>query len=141
MPRTMLNDEHWSKLIVIMLKDRVYNKSTHRNGKSVAGNTTKIHMAVDSYGLPIELYITGGEVHDSKAAPTLIDMLPSADYVIADRGYDSEALREQIRDKHAIPVIPRKKNSKVGNADIDWCLYKYRLLVENVLLASSSTGA
>lgn len=49
-------------------------------GKSVAGNTTKIHMAVDSYGLPIEFYIAGGEVHDSKAAPTLIDMLPSADY-------------------------------------------------------------
>jgi hypothetical protein len=40
-------------------------------GKSVVGNTTKIHMAVDSYGLPIEFYITGGEVHDSKAAPTL----------------------------------------------------------------------
>ena len=35
-------------------------------------------MAVDSYGLPIEFYITGGEVHDSKAAPTLINMLPSA---------------------------------------------------------------
>ena len=28
-------------------------------------------MAVDSYGLPIEFHITGGEVHDSKAAPTL----------------------------------------------------------------------
>jgi len=101
-------------------------------GKSVAGNTTKIHMAVDSYGLPIEFYITGGEVHDSKAAPTLIDMLPSSDYIIGDRGYDSEALREQIRNKNAIPVIPRKKNSKVGNADIDWCLYKYRHLVENI---------
>ncbi len=101
-------------------------------GKSVAGNTTKIHMAVDSYGLPIEFYITGGQVHDSKAAPTLIDMLPRADYIIADRGYDSEALREQIRDKKAIPVIPRKKNSKVGNDDIYWCLYKYRHLVENV---------
>jgi IS5 family transposase len=51
-------------------------------------------MAVDSYGLPIEFYITSGEVHDSKAAPILIDMLPSSDYIIADRGYDNEALRE-----------------------------------------------
>ncbi len=34
-------------------------------GKSVAGNTTKIHMAVDSYGLPIDCMLTGGEVHDS----------------------------------------------------------------------------
>lgn len=88
-------------------------------------------MAVDSYDLLVEFYITGGEVHDSKAAPTLMDMLPNADYIIADRGYDSEALREQIRDKNAIPVIPRKKNSKVDNDDIDWCLYKYRHLVDN----------
>lgn len=51
---------------------------------------------------------------------------------LIDRGYDNEALREQIRDKNAIPVIPRKKSSKVGNDDIDWCLYKYRHLVENV---------
>ena len=63
-------------------------------GKSVAGHTTKIHMAVDSYGLPIEFHITGGEVHDSKAAPTLIDMLPSSDYIIAGKGYDAEAPRE-----------------------------------------------
>jgi hypothetical protein len=45
-------------------------------------------MAVDSYGLPIEFYITGGEVHDSKAAPTLI---------------------EQIRDRNAIPVISEEE--------------------------------
>jgi hypothetical protein len=68
-------------------------------GKSVAGNTTKIHMAVDSYGLPIEFYITGGEVHDNKTPLTLIVMLLNADYIIADRSYDSEALRENIRDK------------------------------------------
>ncbi|HEA16006.1 MAG TPA: IS5/IS1182 family transposase, partial [Pseudoalteromonas prydzensis] len=29
------------------------------------------------------------------------------------------------------PVIPRKDNSLVGNEDIDWCMYKYRHLVEN----------
>jgi transposase len=101
-------------------------------GKSVAGNTTKIHMAVDSCGLPIHFIVTGGEVHDSKEAPTLIAELPKADYIIADRGYDSEDLRIQIKERGATPVIPRKKNSTVGNDDIDWCLYKYRHLIENV---------
>ena len=101
-------------------------------GKSVAGNTTKIHMAVDSYGLPIHFLVTGGEVHDIKEAPKLVAELPQADYIIADKGYDSEDLRIQIKEKGATPVIPRKKNSKVGNEDIDWCLYKYRHLVENV---------
>ena len=33
-------------------------------GKSRGGNTTKIHMAVDAYGLPIDFEITGGEVHE-----------------------------------------------------------------------------
>ncbi len=101
-------------------------------GKSRGGNTTKIHMAVDSYGLPIEFQLTGGEVHDAKAAPELILKLPKSAYVIADKGYDSEDIREQIKEKGSIPNIPRKQNSKTGNADIDWCLYKYRHLVENV---------
>lgn len=101
-------------------------------GKSRGGNTTKIHMAVDAHGLPIEFELTGGEVHDCKAAPEFIEKLPVSEYVIADKGYDSEELRELIRKRSSIPVIPRKSNSTVGNADMDWCLYKYRHLVENV---------
>lgn len=108
------------------------SKENQAIGKSVGGNTTKIHMAVDAYGFPIEFDLTGGEVHDCKAAPELIEKLPAADYTIADKGYDSKQVRELIRKKASTPVIPRKKNSKTGNADIDWSLYKYRHLVENV---------
>jgi len=74
-------------------------------GQSVAGNTTKIHLAVDSYGLPIEFDITSGEVHDSKAASHLIKQLPQSDYVIVDKGYDSEMIREQIKTKGSIANI------------------------------------
>ena len=101
-------------------------------GKSVAGNTTKIHMAVDACGYPIDFEITGGEVHDCKVAPEFFARLPDADYMIADKGYDSEELREIIRGKSSVPVIPRKSNSKTGNDDMDWGLYKYRHLVENI---------
>jgi len=100
-------------------------------GLSRGGNTTKIHMATESGGLPIEFEVTGGETHDCTAAPELIEKLPPSDYMIADKGYDSEKLREQIRKKSSIPVIPRKSNSTIGNADMDWELYKYRHLVEN----------
>lgn len=51
--------------------------------------------------------------------------------IVADKGYDSEKIREQIRDKGSTTVIPRKENSLVGNDDMDWCLYNYRHLVEN----------
>jgi transposase len=101
-------------------------------GKSVAGNTTKIHMAVDACGFPIDFEITGGEVHDCKVAPEFFAKLPDADYMIADKGYDSEELRDLIRAKLSVPIIPRKSNSTIGNGDMDWGLYKYRHLVENI---------
>lgn len=101
-------------------------------GKSRGGNSTKIHMATDSYGLPIEFYLTGAQVHDCQAAPELIEQLPPSDFMIADKGYDSEAIREQIIKKKSVPMIPRKCNSKKGNSEMDWCLYKYRHLVENL---------
>lgn len=109
----------------------VPNKEAQAIGRSVAGNTTKIHMAVDGLGLPIAFQLTGGEVHDAKAAPDFIKDLPITIYTIADKGYDSEEIREQMKQKSSTPIIPRKKNSKTGNADMDWGLYKYRHLVEN----------
>lgn len=104
----------------------------HAIGKSAAGNSTKIHMAVESHGNPIDFIITGGQVHDVKIAPLLLERLPKSDFVIADKGYDSESLRQQIRNKNSIPMIPKRKNSKTGNDDMDWQLYKYRHLVENI---------
>jgi transposase len=101
-------------------------------GKSVAGHTTKIHMVVDSFGLPIHFEITGGQVHDSKIAPQLVANIDKLEFVIGDKGYDSEALREQVSQQGGTAMIPRKDNSKKGNDDMDWCLYKYRHLVENV---------
>ena len=56
--------------------------------------------------------------------------MPISEYLITDKGYDSDVLRKQIGDSGIIPVIPRKKNSTVGNDGLDWCLYKYRHLVE-----------
>jgi transposase len=100
-------------------------------GKSVGGNTTKIHAGVDSFGNPIKIITTGGEVHDSKIANEIIRAVPKADCIVADRGYDSEEIREQIRNQNSTPVIPRKKNSLIGNSSMDWGLYKYRHLVEN----------
>ncbi len=53
---------------------------------------------------------------------------------MADKGYDSKALRSFIQKNNAKHVIPRKGNSKQGNDDIDWTMYRYRHLVENVFL-------
>ena len=76
-------------------------------------------MAVDAFGLPIHFEITGGQVHDCKAAPGLIAELKEVEFIVGDKGYDSELLRSQIEEQGAVPVIPRKENSKIGNHDVD----------------------
>lgn len=101
-------------------------------GRSRGGPTTKIHMACDAHGNPIDFEITGGEVHDVKAAPEIIRKLESAEHFIGDKGYDSEEIREQVRAKGMNPVIPRKSNSKKPNPEFDSFLYKMRHLVENL---------
>ncbi|WP_018402784.1 IS5/IS1182 family transposase, partial [Marinobacter gelidimuriae] len=68
---------------------------------------------------------------DSTAASELMEPLPPAKAVVADKGYDSEKVREQIKNKGANAVMPRRSNSVIGNADMDWSLYRHRHLVEN----------
>ena len=99
--------------------------------KSRGGNTTQIHLSVDACGYPIAFEIKGGNIHAATAAPQLLAQTPDAESVIADKGYDSEALREQIMGHAGNPLIPRKKNSRKGNGDLDQWLYKLRHLVEN----------
>jgi len=101
-------------------------------GRSRGGNTTKIHMAADAHGNPIDFEITGGEVHDAKVASKLIEMVDLAEVIVADKGYDSEAIRDEIRLHGAQPVIPRKSNSTRPNVEFDSFLYKLRHLVENL---------
>ena len=100
-------------------------------GKSRAGNTSKIHLVVDAYGLPIEVEITGGQVNDCTQAHSLIAKLPAVGTIVADKGYDREKIREQVELQGAKAVIPRKRNSVKGNVDLDRGIYRNRHLVEN----------
>ena len=101
-------------------------------GQSRGGATTKIHLSCDADGYPLNFKITGGDVHDSQVAGDLIEMIGQADYFIADKGYDSEPIRDKARMHDMISVIPKRKNAKQPNPDFDSYLYKLRHLVENM---------
>jgi transposase len=103
-------------------------------GKSRGGSTTKIHLAVDSGGLPVYFEISGGQINDIVHAQSLVSAAPKSCSVTADKGYDSDNFRAFIKANGSIANIPRKENSKAGNGHMDWCLYKYRHLVENAFL-------
>ena len=82
-------------------------------GQSRGERTTKIHLATDANGLPIDFKITGGEVHDSQVAEQLIGEIDPANYLIADKGYDSEKIRKKKKKQNIVPIFPIKSNSKI----------------------------
>ncbi len=97
-------------------------------GRSRGGFSTKIHIVVDALGNPLDLVLTGGQVHDVTQAPTLLGERES-DFVLGDKSYDADELIELIEAKHAIPVIPPRRHRK----DQRWYdpdLYKERHAVE-----------
>jgi len=83
-------------------------------------------LAVDANRYPLDFDITGGEVHDRQIAPKLIELAGKADYLVADKGHDSEKIRECARILDMIPVILRKTNSSKGNQEFDGYLYQLR---------------
>jgi len=99
-------------------------------GKSRGGLSTKIHAAVDALGNPLRLLLTEGQASEYGQADALIDGF-QADYVLADKGYDSDHFVGIILENGAIPVIPSRMNRKEPR-DYDKELYKERNLVERL---------
>jgi len=68
---------------------------------------------------------------DYKGARLVVDVLPPAKHLLADRGYDADWFREALQGKGIEPCIPPKKNRKRKIA-YDTALYKQRHKVENM---------
>lgn len=92
--------------------------------------STKIHAAVDALGNPVRLLLTAGQASEYKQSLALIDGF-SADYVLADKGYDSNEFITAIKESKAEPVIPPRKN-RIVQRQYDKELYKERNLVERL---------
>ncbi|MDA4806534.1 transposase, partial [Enterobacter hormaechei] len=71
------------------------------------GFTSKIHARCDGQGRPLGFVLTGGEVSDYRAVPALLDMpVPKPDALLADKGYDGDAVREELLWRGILPIIP-----------------------------------
>jgi len=98
-------------------------------GRSRGGLTTKIHALVDANGLPITLKLSEGQAHDGRSAADMLDDLGNGQILLADRAYDSDALRSALAERGAwanIKPMPRRRNVPAFSA----VLYRYRNLVE-----------
>ena len=97
-------------------------------GRSRGGFSTQVHVSVDSLGNPLRFILTGGQQHDITQAKGLIDGY-AGEYVLADKGYDSQGFRQHILERGMTPVIPPRSNRKQP-CDYDLHLYRERHLVE-----------
>jgi transposase len=104
-------------------------KGAQAIGRSRGGATTKIHALVDADGNPVRLVLSEGQEHDIKQAPDLLRDVRKA-YVVADKAYDSDALRKQLRSQRCRPVIHSQKGRKVKRRP-NKALYRTRHRVEN----------
>ncbi len=62
-------------------------------GRSRGGLTMKIHALVCAEGRPVRITLTAGQAGDAPAAPELLEVLAPGTTLIADRAYDTDAIR------------------------------------------------
>lgn len=100
-------------------------------GCTKGGRNTKLHAVCDEKERPCVLLLAPENVHDCTVARLCIKaMLPSAE-LAADKGYDSQALREWLIERGTEPVIPPRKNRNI-QYDHDRDIYKQRNVVERM---------
>ena len=98
-------------------------------GRSRGGLTTKIHALVDACGLPILLKLTEGQAHDGRSAQDMLGHIGDGNILLADRAYDSDALRQSLAARGAWPNI-RPMTNRVRVPPFKKWLYRQRNLVE-----------
>jgi transposase len=98
-------------------------------GRSRGGLTSKIHAIVDAEGRPVNLCLTGGQVADCSQAEGLIERIKAGGTLLADKAYDTDAIRKTAAGRKIWANIPPKSNRKDVLAFSPW-VYRQRNLVE-----------
>ncbi len=96
------------------------------------GLNRKLHLVVDSHGMPVRVIVTEGTVADCTQALPLIEGI-KAERLLADRAYDTNEIVAAAVALGMEPVIPPRSNRR-EKRDYDRALYKLRHLVENGFL-------
>ncbi|MDV6291060.1 IS5 family transposase [Streptomyces sp. UP1A-1] len=111
----------WSRCVVDSSHVRALKGGSTRAPSPVdrgrAGS--KHHLITDGHGTPLAVLLTGGNRNDVTQLPPLLDAIPPArgrvghprrkpDPLFADRGYDHDIYRGQVRARGIVPAIARR---------------------------------
>jgi transposase len=100
-------------------------------GRTKGGLNSKLHAVCDGAGRPVIFLLTQGQMSDHKGAALIYPMLPDAETLIADKGYDSDAFREALAGRGITPCIPPRAKRRLP-ATYCKTLYRQRHKVENM---------
>ena len=98
-------------------------------GRSRGGLTTKIHALVDAEGRPITLKLTEGQAHDGRSAADMLGGIGKGQVLLADRAYDSDALRQNLDERGAWANV-KPLARRIEKPAFSTFLSRYRNLVE-----------
>lgn len=87
-----------------------------------------MHVAVDALGNPLRIILSAGQIADIEQAAALIKD-QSAEFIVADKGYDSDAFVSVIAEQGSQAVIPPRCN-RLNPRSFDRHIYKSRNLIE-----------
>jgi len=88
-------------------------------------------MLADQQGNPLAFTLTGGQQADITEAPTLIARVEQPGALVADKGYDADALIELLHNQRTEAVIPPRSN-RLAPRRYSKRLYKARNLIERL---------
>jgi transposase len=92
--------------------------------------STKIHLRSDGLGLPIAIAPSPGKVSDRKGfEPIMAESGPEPEVLMADKGYDSDAIRNALVGQKIYSVIPPRRNRLIS-FEINGPIYALRNLIE-----------
>ena len=86
----------------------------------------------NAHGLPVRAEITGGEVSDYKGFDLLMEDEALPDVLIADKGYDSDYVRQTVECGGGATIIPSRSNRKEP-VPIDGFIYALRNQIERCI--------
>jgi transposase len=81
-------------------------------GLTKGGKNSKIHAIVDAECRPWAFILTSGNVADCVMAQDCISMIPGIKQLLADKAYDTNAIRAFLKEHRIKAVIPGKSNRK-----------------------------
>ena len=74
--------------------------------------------------------LTGGQVADCEAAKQLLELLPAADVLHGDKGYDTDLIRRRVEANGTLPNIPPRRTGSGETASHP--LYRVRNAIERM---------